>query len=320
MKKLTIIISTIGDGDEIFKTIKSIQSNTAKGEYDIIIFDDNYNGCDFTELSKNEGIRIVSNGFANPDGSLKKDKNGDILKGRRGAPFSWNKGISMSQTPFVMICNPRMRFTKGWYERVIQELEKDNKCIYCTTCVVLDDKIKSIGKSKQKRYGADLYYIYDDHYGRQILHPVWAKAKKEKVYKIGCNLGGVIISSKKWLEHLKGFEGCYTWGGLNAFISLKSYMAGGSCKLIKDVETGNIFRTKPSYPTMEIDKLYNQMFTAYTLLPPQNAIELLYNLRKKRPYEILVNTIIVRMKEIKYYKNYFKSIKKHEAIKFIKEE
>lgn len=300
--KLTIIFSALNEGDQPLKTVESIYKTADPKNFEVIIFDDmSYPLVEIPEKYKE--VRVVRN------------------KMRKGIAANLDEGVRMARTPYIFLCNARMRFKPGWIEIGIENLKKEPKTIFCSTSIVLTYEQDDINKSKTKRYGAEILYSNKDpFYGMQILEPRWMKAKDRDVYEIPCILGAAYFVTKKWYEHLKGFEGLYTYGGMCAFLSLKSWMAGGKCKLLKKLEIGNIYldqklykeKLKPRFAFLAEHKFYNKLYTAFTLLSVGEGNELLYKLRAKRCYKLLVLMLMSNQKEIKRYKKYFKSIKKRE--------
>jgi len=69
----------------------------------------------------------------------------------------------------------------------------------------------------------------------------------------------------EWYRHIRGFKGHRYWGTLEPFISMKSILAGGSCKIASDIETAHIFKSRPSHSTKPHDLVYNKMLAAKVL-------------------------------------------------------
>jgi len=294
---LTVVISSINECEQIRETVKSIQETS---DAQIIVIDD----CSYPKVPKMQGVRLLRNNL------------------RKGRPANMDRGVELARTPFIFLANARMRFKKGW-DKVVEQLKKEPETIFCTTSVCLDYKNLDMNTDK-KRYGAEIHYCYRDILkGNQILEPRWLPPKEEDIYEVPCVLGANYFITKKWYKHLKGFEGLQTWGGMDVFLSLKSWMAGGACKIIKSIEIGNIYRDeifpdKYKYTFIVDDKYWNQVFTAFTLLQWGEATELLRKLHSKPHYTMLVNRIMEFMPIIQQYRQYFNNIKKRNAIDYIR--
>lgn len=292
MKKITIIFSALNEGEEPLNTIKSIEETADKKLYDIIVFNDASNE-EFPKLP--DHVKVITN------------------ERRKGIAANIDKGVKMAKTPYIFICNARMRFPEGWLEKGIEALDNEKETLFCTTSVKLTYDQTDLSKATEKRYGADIHYTYQDkRFGAQILQPIWKKPYKDSVYKVPCALGASYFITKKWYQYIKGFEGMYTWGGICEFISLKSWLAGGTVKILKDVEIGNIYREHGhnKYTFIPLDKYYNKMFIAYTLLELKDFSYLLKQLKSKEHYTMLVNMLLYHSKIMSDYKKYFDKIRK----------
>lgn len=295
---LTVVISSLNEGKEINETVKSIKQTS---DANIIVIDDG----SWPKVDV-KGVRLLRH---------------DVRKGR---PASMNAGVNMARTPFIFLANARMRFKEGWTEGV-KFLEKEPETIFCTTSVCLEYENTDF-ENQPRRYGAEIiYFRRDEKFGYQILDPKWLKEKPEDVYEIPCVLGANYFITKKWYQKLKGFEGLHTWGGMDVFLSLKSWMAGGKCKIIKNIEIGNIYRDDPKlipvecrYTFIPEDALWNRVFTAFTLLQEGEAATLLTKLKAKKHYQMLCNRLNYFRPQIKEYKNYFNSIKKVDVMNYIR--
>ena len=145
---------------------------------------------------------------------------------------------------------------------------------------------------------------------RDIIVPKWRKGKKlwKRIYEIPCVLGATYGINRKWFNKLKGFEGLKMWGSSEPFISLKSWLAGGKCKIISDVEIGHYYRNKSPYTTETYYLLYNKMFIAKTIFPKNLAsdmINFLGNNSDVRKSKILIDA---NKDLINEYKEHYKTI------------
>jgi len=165
-----------------------------------------------------------------------------------------------------------MRFDKGWLDKVLIELNKDNgKTVFCTTSKILDEKgefDKSINKGLL--YGADLLFHEEndkDHiFKHRLILSKWRYEKQKGTYEIPCVLGAMYFMTKKWFNYIGGLEGLSSYGSDEEYLSLKTWCFGGKCKIISDVSIGNIYRKVKSYTDNLEDYLYNRLFIALVLL------------------------------------------------------
>lgn len=287
MKAITLIITALNEGREPLETIKSIHETADSDLFDIILFDD----------GSSPKIRI-------PD-----EYNVNVVRNhlRKGAPHNYDLGVEMARTRYVGIFNSRMRFKKGWLDTVLEEIENSKDTLYCTTSVILDKD----GNEKGKRYGAEIVFKETGNF----LNPVFKKRpRKVDVYEVPCVLGASYFTSKKWYKYINGFNGLYDYGGMCAFISLKSWVMGGTCKIIKNVEIGNKYREFKDKVAIKpyVDNVgnfwYNKMLTAFVLFDNKTAMELLGVLLDSEYYVLVQRALLSKYDDIQKIKSKIKLV------------
>ena len=80
--------------------------------------------------------------------------------------------------------------------------------------------------------------------------------------------GAAYAASTKYWQHLYGLKGLHNYGADEQYISLKAWLEGGRCTLLKDVIIGHIYRKKAPYLILGRDTVYNLMYIAKLLFPP----------------------------------------------------
>lgn len=80
-------------------------------------------------------------------------------------------------------------------------------------------------------------------------------------------LGAAYATSKKYWQRLRGLEGLHNYGSDEQFISLKVWLEGGRCTLLKDVVVGHIYRKHAPYQILGRDSAYNLLLIAKLLFP-----------------------------------------------------
>lgn len=104
-----------------------------------------------------------------------------------------------------------------------------------------------------------------------LLNVVWnnnSRQPQAKTEPIAVVLGADYAASKRYWTYLKGLNGLSCYGSDEAYISLKVWLEGGQCLLLKDIEAGHIYRNAAPYPVYGEQVAYNQLFIADTVLPP----------------------------------------------------
>lgn len=265
-KKITIIMPFLNEGQEPVRTMESLYDITDSSLFNVIAIDDKSD---------------------EPTNGLEKFPDLSLLKNyeRIGVDMSRTKAAYFAETPFIFIIDGHMRFKdKHWLENVVDALEDEPYSAFCTKCISLNKKNTDINQENLGRYvGADLL-IYEHHGNapdrpedyRDILEPKWAKtAKPQRIYDIPCILGANYGFSRDWFMKVRGFSGLKSWGSSEPYISLKYWLSGGKCQIIKDVEVGHIFRSKNPYPIPLEDLIYNKMYIVNTIFPQSMQQELI---------------------------------------------
>ena len=80
-------------------------------------------------------------------------------------------------------------------------------------------------------------------------------------------LGAGYAASKRYWKHLRGLEGLKSYGSDEPYMSLKAWMEGGCCTLLKNVVIGHIYRKSSPFKRFTEEEIYNRLLVANLLLP-----------------------------------------------------
>lgn len=286
----------LNEGDEPLCTVRSLYETAPSSLFEVVAIDDRSTspkGID--ELCQYPNLRYIRN------------------KKRMGVDASRQKGIDASETAYVLIIDAHMRFKNdGWMERFVECMEREPETAWCTTCVGLGYGSMDMGSPKGKYYGADMLFVDKDSKpnrpAREVLEPKWAQKQPEVEYEIPCILGANYGFSRAWLEHIKGLQGLKMWGTSEPFLSLKTWMAGGKCKIRTDIEIGHKFRETAPYRTNISALLYNKIFLCQTILPEPISNALIGYLPKDNNFNLAMNEISSDACVIENSRSYYKQI------------
>lgn len=302
-KKLTIIIPFLNEGEELLNTIKSIYETASPELFDIILVDD-ASTIQSAGLENYKEITVIKN------------------QERLGVDASRNKAAKLAKTRHIFIIDAHMRFRNdNWCKRIINALNKEPETIFCTCSVALNQSRPdlTVNNAKNgKHYGATLR-VYN-HSGlekgkpssfRDIIVPKWKESKEntsKEIYEIPCVLGATYGINLKWFNKIKGFEGLKMWGSSEPFISLKSWLTGGKCKIISNIEIGHYYRKKAPYSTNTYFLLYNKIFMAKTIFPKILATDMINFLGNNSDLRKSKNLIDANRNLIYEYRDYYEKI------------
>ena len=274
-------------------TIESLYDTVHSNLFKVIAIDDA--SAKHTSLDGFDDVKVVRN------------------KTRMGVDGCRQMGADMVDTPYLFVVDAHMRFKNdNWMEKILDCLEREPETAWCTTCLGLGYGTMDLNNHKGKYYAADMLFVDQnarpDRPAREVLEPKWATTHEEGEYEIPCILGANYGFSKKWFDHIRGLKGLQMWGTSEPFLSMKTWMAGGKCKITTDVEIGHKFRSNAPYATGVQYLVYNKMFLCKTILPDDLGEKLIAYLPKDINYENAIKQIDKNKDAIEENKNYYRSI------------
>jgi glycosyltransferase involved in cell wall biosynthesis len=228
---------------------------------------------------------------------------------QRGVGFCFDRGVHEATGDIVVFMGSDVMVKEGWQDIVTAYVSKNPKGIGCSVCLSGDPEHTNPYEPANdvKRYGATVYPIctseqlpsdslllersqyYVGAFDAKWIHAV----PKKKVSEVPCVYGAFYFTSKSWYQHINGWDsvlnaklsGHSYWGSLEPWISIKNYLYGGKCHVVKDLETLHIFHKyqQGASPHGRTDRFwYNKMFFAHTMMEEDAGKRLLkkvYDLR-----------------------------------------
>lgn len=251
-KYLTVIIPFLNEGEEVVMTVKSVRE-TAGDKVDIITINDcSTDGFPYRERLQPYSVTYLENEV------------------RKGVAASRDYGINYCATPYFLLLDGHMRFyDAAWSSRIIEELQNNDRQLLCCQGRYLekvDGEVRDIMARNYKSYGA--YFPMPKNY--RLLDVMWRneESRPESVTEpIPAVLGAGYAASKRYWQYLRGLEGLKYYGSDEPYISLKVWMEGGQCTLLKDVVVGHIYRKSSPFKRYTDEEIYNRLLIANLLLP-----------------------------------------------------
>ncbi len=258
-QQLTIIIP-VADDPALGDTIRSINATTPKGApVRIIVVDDASKsavcgGC--LEKGSTVPIKVYRNTT------------------RRGCAASRQFAAERAQTDWLMFTDAHMRFTKGWYEAFCQVIEapanyKHSNCtLYCGTY------ISRQGADTYAPIGGSEFFFFREQFRtgngvRMMEHdPLPEPNPAPATYEVPCAIGASYFIARDWFTELRGFEGLKGYGSDEPLLSIKTWLAGGSVRVMRDVRIEHVCQAgAASERDSKTLMLYNKLFILQTLFP-----------------------------------------------------
>lgn len=274
---LTVVIGSHSD-PELPATVQSIRE-TAGDLADIVIVDD----C------SSKPVHIVG-------AKVRRTQR------RIGVGPARTLGAMLSETPWLLFVDAHMRFTPGWYQAASEVFSVNPATLWCGTCVGLNKDNMDVNKPSGVYYGATFNLCGPDHKHRhlkQVFEVVWAKPPEhlhfgQHGWEIPACMGASYLMNREWFLKLQPLRHLRCWGGDEAMLSIKTWLAGGEVRLLRDMRIGHKFRndTRPPFRILPAEVLYNKLFAIHTLLPTDMAQLLIRHMRTQQGFEI-ANRMIV---------------------------
>lgn len=282
---ISICIPCKDNQQSLNRTIRSIRE-TATDEHEIVVCDDGSDpplkaDCKIVRHKNTVGVgAAIDTAVANSSYPIVAISGDDIV--HKGKGWMSKCAVSSMLEPEAIFCS----VTKG-YNPDSEEFAERSR--YGASLILKAD-IDDIPKSKRFMYPNDWKMLYRSK---------WNHEPKEEVSTL---LGALYIVQRKWYNHLRGFEMHRHWGTLDSYLAMKSWLAGGSCKLMDDVVTGHVFKISGARRPMDWF-YYNKALVTRTLFPDMED-ELLGYMSDRRMVQVgldLLNSYKDKSYELAYY-------------------
>ncbi|MEG1728634.1 MAG: glycosyltransferase [Bacteroidaceae bacterium] len=294
-KKLTVIIPFLNENVEVARTVASVRQTIGNAVDILVINDQSNDGFNYRESLNPYHVYYVYN------------------EERKGVAASRDLGVRLCQTPYFLLLDAHMRFYDDrWLSRIVSLLENDDRCLLCSQTKILqkeEDGSIIEGDISCSTYGAYLPFVKENY----IPDIVWRYVEDlpdETIEPIPAVLGAGYATSKRYWTYLRGLEGLLLYGSDEAYISLKVWLEGGRCLLLKDVIIGHVYRTEAPYRMYNEIMVYNNLFIS-TLLFPQSLNAFAFAIACHKDRNSFVKacvTIQQNATTIDELKNYYKEI------------
>jgi len=294
MTRLTIIIPFLNEGDEVENTVISIKETAITNPTILLINDGSDDNFDYESVALRHNCICVKN-----------DK-------RLGSAPSRDIGVAACETPYFVFFDGHMRlYEKGWDEKVIRLLTENPRSLLCgqSRRLMRDDNGNVVTQGDTKiPYGAFLNMKLNG-----TLNMIWNEAniaQYTEFFEIPCVLGAAYACSKTYWEYLGGMKGLLYYGLEEQLISIKVWLEGGQCLLVKDWVTGHLYRKAFPYEVPVTTYLYNQLLLLELLFPYPikndffSTYKSVYPVEFEKAYALLIDNY----KDIRAQKNYLKTI------------
>ena len=247
-KALTAIIPCYNEGEELENTLKSLRDTVGQQVKVMVVDDCSCDSFDYAQIALKYDARYVRN------------------TKRIGPAGSKEKGVRLCETDYFIIFDAHMRFYQhDWHQIIINELDKGQHLLLCCQTKVLSKQDGVVReKDSEHAYGAYL------HMGLDALIPAarWnCNPHKETLDQgvIPCVLGASYASSVSHWRQIRGLEGLLGYGSEEPYLSLKTWLSGGQCRLLDKIVVGHIYKENECSLRAYSTYTYNHLLISETL-------------------------------------------------------
>jgi len=176
-------------------------------------------------------------------------------------------GAKQANTPFLLFCDSHMRFPEGWFQSWLDYKQKKTEILNATFA-----SHDITGKLQATRHGAKLYFWHKENNRLKVfdMRPINPEPDAPKRILRSVMVGASYFVPADWFRHVRGFGGLKYWGCDEELLSIKTYLAGGTVSVMRDLTIGHI-NTDPLYSgtgrTGRDWLLYNKLVTGFLTLP-----------------------------------------------------
>lgn len=244
--EVSIIIPFLNEGFKIDHTVKSIRDTQCSNVEIILINDCSNDGYDYESVAKQYDCKYIFN------------------ETRIGVAESRTKGVGLSANEYIILFDGHMTLPEyDWESRILTEVKKDHRAIYCTKIGVLNDEGKPYPHANEQAQGAHFYFEKGERDYFECKWSTWKETTDTTTY-IPCILGATYCFHRDYFNKLWGLAGLKEYGADEQFLSVKCWLEGGTVKLINNVTIGHWFRDKHPYDVNFNNSIYNKSFIIAT--------------------------------------------------------
>ncbi|SRR6266487_3936326 len=269
---LSILIACRNETQHLIETIRSIRQTVPSDKIEIIVVDDaSVPTIDSAALDK---------AAPGPPPTLLI-----TLPTRRGVADARHIAAQRAHSNWLLLTDSHMIFEPGWlqaFERAAATTPDPTRTLFCgpflASCTQFEDSIPR----------HDPVDFWDTHFYYWLRKPAgdveiltWRSVSRappadSNPYEVQCVNGANYFCTRDWFLHVGGLPCFLGWCGISElFLSMKTWLAGGSVRLIPDLRLRHILHKtnlgQNGYgkDTGHEQLLYNKLAAAYQLFPEQ---------------------------------------------------
>lgn len=299
---LTVIIPCHNDSAELVETIRSIRA-TAGSNVEIVVIDDASAKAVFVA---NEKVYRTER--------------------RIGVGPARHLGALRANTDFLLFIDSHCRFQPGWYETARERIAFRPTTVHCGVCLGLGPTNHGtvnmdMDNPNARYYGATWNLVGPDKKfpkATQVFENVWWQEQDGDDYDIPAVMGACYFVPRDWYLKLHCGEFLNSYGADEQELSLKTWLAGGNCRMLKGVKIGHKFKPDPIAKRGKYGQASaspapynathhvtrNKLFLILTCLPQYSANILIAHLRQRPDFSTAYKTLMADWRVVEIERAY----------------
>jgi glycosyltransferase involved in cell wall biosynthesis len=275
---LSVIITCFNDGAELMATLNSLFATSLPALCEVIVVDDGS-----LEPIKCDGrhFRVIR------------------TEHRIGVGPARHLGALHAKSGYLLFVDSHSRFTHGWLQVANDAISKRPAAVLCGSCLGLGfngSKVMNmdVTKPNAEYFGATWNFLGPDRKKLteiQVFETIWALPKLGDDYELSGIMGACYIVPRHWYLLLNCGSHLTSYGCDEQELALKTWLAGGECRMLKGLRIGHKFKEPKTNQLMRAN-LYNatefvvrnKLFLIHTILPESHQTALLKQLRTVREF------------------------------------
>lgn len=278
--EFTVLITFRDEGFEVEKTVIAVRLNDQNVNIQLVD-DASLDGYDYENVSRTFGCDLIRN------------------KTSQGVAGTRCIGVDQINTPFFSIFDSHMRFKvaeRDFSKNFLKELKKDDaQILYANTIVIgsntdenhlfrsytnEDCLANSSGHNGFLAFGP-IYHLKGDalDFDTEWCYKFSSEFdrdndEKDAIIETPSILGATYAMSKRWWNEIRGLQNLYYWGSDEPWLSLKTFLLGGRCRMFKNWGIGHLYRSIPTYGALSsIPVQLNRLMIQFIMSPSKEVFE-----------------------------------------------
>jgi len=231
-KKVSFVIPTVNEGDNLFATIQSLR-DTTEVDYEIIVVD-NGSTDGSTDFIEQEG---------DPRNRLFRSEH------RLGVAGARNFGAAFAEGDFLIFVDAHVLFPYNWIAPILENLGGQGVGMVVPT-------VSAWGSPESRGYGMS--------WTNERLDVEWLGLQSTDPYAVPLAAG--LFQACRWdfFHEIGGFDpGMKGYGHEDLEFCLRIWLLGYQVMIVPEVEISHLFRDSATYSVKWIDVMYNLLRTIY---------------------------------------------------------